>query len=82
MKGAILFSCIIVALSVVGVQVAQIMKPYDPAAERSDFIDRECAKPAPDGGRRQIVNVSGQRWFTPDSSTTASKMGYAHCPQN
>lgn len=82
MKNAIILSCIIVGLSLAAVQVAQIIKPYDPAAERYAFIESECKKLRPDGGRRQIVNVSEQRWFKPDSSSTASKMGYAFCPQN
>lgn len=82
MKTTIILSCIIAGLSLAAVQVAQIIKPYDPVAERYAFIDSECAKPAPDGGRRQIVNIGDQRWSKPDNSNTVSRMGYAFCPQN
>jgi len=65
----------VISVGIIVAVKADDMKSYflpDPVKARYEKIDRECAKPRPDGSRRQHV-------YMDDHDTN---FGYAPCPQN
>mgnify|MGYP003395762675 CR=1 FL=1 len=58
----------VIGIAIVTAVVAtKYLRPVDPVKARYDRIDAECAKPTPDGRRREIA------WFNKDGS-------YVVCP--
>ncbi len=56
------------------IAAANYFHPVDPVKARYDRIDAECAKPRPDGGRREVV------WIAEEMNLTG-KGGYVVCPR-
>ncbi len=54
---------VIISVAIIGVVKSGDIKEYflpDPVKAHYEMLDRECAKPRPDGGRREIV-YTGQK---------------------
>ncbi len=68
-----------ISVAIIGsIQVgAYVLKPYDPVKARYELIDTECAKRRPDGGRREVVWMSGFSKLGKEGS----KDGYVPCPE-
>ena len=70
---------VIAVVNGVGSNNIERMFGIDDVTKSEKFMATECAKPRPDGGRREIVFVGDKPWF---KSNRRLEMGvWATCPQ-